>query len=45
MAGVIEDYSKFEVHVMVRVLQAEGTSHSKIRRRLVSVYRQKVFSQ
>jgi hypothetical protein len=29
MASVIENYSKFEVNVMVRCLQAEGVSQSE----------------
>jgi hypothetical protein len=37
MAGVIKNYSKFEVHAVVRLLQAEGASQSEIHRRLVSV--------
>jgi hypothetical protein len=45
MAGRIENYSKFEVCMVVRFLQAEGVSQSEIHRRLVSVYGQKVFRQ
>jgi hypothetical protein len=30
MAGVIEDYSEFEVRSVVRFLQAEGVSQSEI---------------
>jgi hypothetical protein len=44
MAGAFENYSKFEVSMVVRFLQAEGMSQSKIHRRLVSVYGQNVFS-
>jgi hypothetical protein len=44
MASVIENYSKFEVHVVVRFSQAEGVSLGKIYRRLVSVYGPNVFS-
>jgi hypothetical protein len=29
MANVIENYSKFEIHVVVRFLQAEGVSQSE----------------
>jgi hypothetical protein len=35
-AGVNENYSKFEVCAVVRFLQAEGVSQSKIHCRLVS---------
>jgi hypothetical protein len=35
MAEIIENYSKFEVHVVVRSLQTEGVSQSEIHRRLV----------
>lgn len=45
MAGVTGNYSKFEVCTVVRFLQAEGVSQSKIHCRLVSVYGQKVFSR
>jgi hypothetical protein len=45
MAGMMENYLKFEVHAVVRFLQAEGVSQTKIHRRLVSVYGQNVFSQ
>jgi transposase len=45
MAGVIENYSKFEVYAVARFLQAEGVSQSEIHRRLVSVYGQNVFSR
>jgi hypothetical protein len=45
MAGVIENYSKFEVRTVVRFLQAGGVSQSEIHRRLVSVYGQNVFGQ
>jgi hypothetical protein len=45
MAGVIENDSKLEVGAVVRFLQAEGLSESKIHHRLVSVYGQNVFSQ
>jgi hypothetical protein len=44
MAGVIENYSKFEVRSVVRFLQAEGVGQSKSHRRLVNVYGRKVFS-
>jgi hypothetical protein len=37
MAGVVDNYSKFEVRVVVRFLQAEGVSQSEIHLRLVSV--------
>jgi hypothetical protein len=43
MAGVIENYSKFEAHAVVRLFQTEGVS--EIHRSLVSVYGQNVFSQ
>jgi hypothetical protein len=45
MAGVIENYSKVEVRAVVRFLQAEGVSQSKIHHMLVSVYGQNVFSR
>jgi hypothetical protein len=45
MASVIENYLKFEVHAVVRFLQAEGVSQGKIHHRLVSVYGQNIFSQ
>jgi hypothetical protein len=45
MSTVIENYSKFEVRTVVRFLQAEGVSQSKIHRRLMSVYGQNVFSR
>jgi transposase len=45
MAGVIENYSKFEVRAVVRFLHAEGVSQSEIHHRLVSVYGQNVFSR
>jgi hypothetical protein len=38
MAHVTEDYSEFEVHIVVRFLQAEGGSQSEIHSRLVSGY-------
>jgi hypothetical protein len=44
MAGVIENYSKFEVRAVVRFWQVEGVSQSEIHRRLMSVYGQKFFS-
>jgi hypothetical protein len=45
MAGVIENYSNFEVHAVIRFLQAERVIQGDIHRRLVSVYVQKVFSR
>jgi hypothetical protein len=45
MAGVTENYSKFEVHAVVRFLQAEGVCQSESHCRLVSVYGQNVFSR
>jgi hypothetical protein len=45
MAGVIENYSKFEVRAVVRFLQADGVSQSEVHLRLVSVYGQNVFSR
>jgi hypothetical protein len=44
MAGVIANYSNFEVRAVVRFSQAEGVSQREIQRRLVSVYGQKIFS-
>jgi hypothetical protein len=44
MASVVKYYSKFEICTVVRFLQAEGVSQSKIHHRLVSVYNQNVFS-
>jgi hypothetical protein len=44
MAGVIENYFKFEVYAVVRFLQA-GVTHSEIYGKLVSVYGHNVFSQ
>jgi hypothetical protein len=38
MAGVVENYSKFEVCAAVRFLQAEGASRSEVLRRSASVY-------
>jgi hypothetical protein len=43
MAGA-ENYFKFEVHMVIIFLQAEGASQSKSHHRLVSVYSQNVFS-
>jgi hypothetical protein len=37
MASVMENYSKFEVNAVVRLLQAEGQSQSDMHQRLVSV--------
>jgi hypothetical protein len=45
MAGVIENYSKFEVCTVVGFLQPEGVGRSEIQRRLLSVYGQKVLSR
>jgi hypothetical protein len=45
MAGVIENYFKFEVGAVVRFLQAEEVSQSEIHRRLVSVCCNNVFSR
>jgi hypothetical protein len=45
MAGVTENYSKFEVSTLVRLLQAEGVSHSEINRRILSVYGHNVLSR
>jgi hypothetical protein len=45
MASVIENYSKFEVFMVVRFLQAQGASQSEIHRRLVSVYGENVFNR
>jgi hypothetical protein len=45
MAGVIENYSKFEVRPVVRFLQTEGVSQSEIQHRLVSIYGQKFSSE
>jgi hypothetical protein len=42
---VIENYSKFEVHTVVRFLHVEGVSQSEIHCKLVSVYGQNVFSR
>jgi hypothetical protein len=39
-AGVIENYSEFDVRFVVMFLQVEGMSHH----RLMSVYGQNVFS-
>jgi hypothetical protein len=39
MAGVIENYSKFEVCMVIRFLQAGGVSQSKIHRGLVFMVR------
>lgn len=44
MASVNENYFKFEVHKVVKILQAE-VSQSKIHSKLVSVYGQNVFSR
>jgi hypothetical protein len=41
MADVIENYSKFEVCTVVRLLQAEEVSQSEIQHRLVSACGQK----
>jgi hypothetical protein len=38
MASVIENYFKFEVCTVVRLLQAEGVSQSEIHRWLVSLW-------
>jgi hypothetical protein len=45
MASVIENYSKFQVHAVLRFLQAERVSESEIHCRLVSVYSQNVLSR
>jgi hypothetical protein len=45
MAGMIENYSKFVICTVVRLLQVEGVSQSKIHLRLMSVCGQNVFSQ
>jgi hypothetical protein len=45
MAGATENYSKPEVHTVVRFLQAQGASVSEIHRGSASVYGQNVFSQ
>jgi hypothetical protein len=45
MAGVTENFSKFQVRAVARFLQAERVSQSEIQRRIVSVYGQKVFSR
>jgi hypothetical protein len=42
MAPVIENYSKFEIRLVVRLLQAEGVIQREIHRRLVIVYGKKV---
>jgi hypothetical protein len=44
MDSVAENYSKSEVHTVVRFLQAEGASQSEIHRGLVSIYGQSFFS-
>jgi hypothetical protein len=44
MAGVIENYSKFEVFAVLRYLQAEGGSESDIHHREASIYGKNVFS-
>jgi hypothetical protein len=44
MAGVIENYSKFEVLAVDRSLQVEGMSQSEIHRRSVTVYGENAFS-
>jgi hypothetical protein len=38
MAGVIENYFKFETRAVARLFQAEGVSECEIHRKLVSVY-------
>jgi site-specific recombinase XerC len=45
MTIVTENYSTFEIRAMVRFLQAEGMSHSKIQHRLASVYSHNIFSR
>jgi hypothetical protein len=45
MAGVMENYSKFEVCAVIWFLQAEGVSQSEIHCRSVRVYGQNVFSR
>jgi hypothetical protein len=44
MAGVIENYLKFEVCAVIRILQPEGARQNEIGSRLMSVYDRKVFS-
>jgi hypothetical protein len=44
MASVIENFPKFDVHWVVRFLQTEGVSQSKVYCRLLSVYGQNIFS-
>jgi hypothetical protein len=45
LADVIENYFELEFHAMVRFSQAEEVHQTEIHCRLVSVYRQNVFSQ
>jgi hypothetical protein len=45
MAHVFEDYLEFQVHDMVRFLQAEGWSMSEIHSRLASVDGQEVIGR
>jgi ribosomal protein S19E (S16A) len=45
MAYVAENYFKFYVRAVVRLLQAEGVIQSEIRRRSLSVHGQKVVSR
>jgi hypothetical protein len=45
LGGVIESYSKFELHAVVKFLQAEAVSQSEVHRRPASVYGQNVFSR
>lgn len=45
MSRVIENYSKFEVRMVARFLQAEGVGQNEIHCRLVSVCGKKVWSR
>jgi hypothetical protein len=45
MAGVIENYSNFEVRAVVKYFLADGVSESEIQCRLMSVHGQKVLSR
>jgi hypothetical protein len=45
MAGVITNYSKFEIHTVARILQAERVCQKEMHHKLMRVYGQKVISR
>jgi hypothetical protein len=43
MVSVTENYSKFEVHMVVRFLESEEMSQNEIYSRSVNLYNQNIF--